>query len=108
MRKNQEKKGILDLIYENRDSVRFIFFFIYSSCVLAYPTTYRNKGIGILIGIPLIYSINILRLVVISFVQIYSPSLFEFFHVYLWQATFIIFVVIIFLLWIEMVVKHGK
>jgi archaeosortase B (VPXXXP-CTERM-specific) len=78
---------------------------VYCACILAYPTTVRNKGLGVAFGIPALYAINILRLVVITFVGLSAPQLFDFVHVYLWQASFIIFVVIIFLLWLKLIVK---
>jgi archaeosortase B (VPXXXP-CTERM-specific) len=74
---------------------------VYCSCVLAYPTTLKNKGLGILCGVPSLYAINILRLVVLVLVGIFHPNMFEFVHVYLWQASFIIFVVVLFLLWLH-------
>ena len=75
---------------------------VYCSCVLAYPTTLKNKGLGIAFGVPLLYAINILRLIVLALVDLYSsPEMFDFVHVYLWQASFIIFVVVIFLLWLH-------
>ena len=74
---------------------------VYCSCVLAYPTSLKKKGIGIAFGIPSLYAINIFRLVILSFVGVSYPGLFEFVHVYLWQATFIIFVVVVFLLWLH-------
>jgi archaeosortase B (VPXXXP-CTERM-specific) len=78
---------------------------VYCACILAYPTTAKNKGLGVAFGIPSLYAINILRLVVITFVGLSAPQLFDFVHVYLWQASFIIFVVILFLLWLKLVVK---
>ncbi len=74
---------------------------VYCSCVLAYPTTLKNKGIGIAFGVPSLYAINILRLFVLVLVGIHHPDMFEFVHVYLWQASFIIFVVVIFLGWLH-------
>ena len=74
---------------------------VYSACVLAYPTTLKNKGLGIAFGVPSLYAINIFRLVVLTLVGISYPGMFEFVHVYLWQASFIIFVVVIFLAWLH-------
>ena len=74
---------------------------VYCSCVLAYPTTLKNKGLGIAFGVPSLYAINILRLFILTLVGIAYPGMFEFVHVYLWQASFIIFVVVIFLLWLH-------
>ena len=78
---------------------------VYCACVLAYPTTLKNKGMGIALGVPSLYAINIFRLIVMALVGSSYPNMFEFVHVYLWQASFIIFVVVIFLLWIRLVVK---
>ena len=74
---------------------------VYSACVLAYPTTLKNKGWGIAFGVPSLYAINILRLIVLALVGVSYPGMFEFVHVYLWQASFIIFVVVVFLLWLH-------
>ena len=74
---------------------------VYSACVLAYPTTLKNKGLGIAFGVPSLYAINIFRLIVLALVGISYPGMFEFVHVYLWQASFIIFVVVIFLAWLH-------
>jgi archaeosortase B (VPXXXP-CTERM-specific) len=78
---------------------------VYSACILAYPTTRKNKGLGIAFGVPALYGINMLRLSILALVGISHPNMFEFVHVYLWQASFIIFVVVIFLLWLRLVVK---
>jgi len=81
---------------------------VYCACVLAYPTTLKNKGIGIAFGVPSLYAINILRLVVLTLVGISAPDMFEFVHVYLWQASFIIFVVVLFLLWLKLNLSLEK
>ena len=78
---------------------------VYCSCVLAYPTTLKNKGLGIAFGVPSLYAINIFRLIVLALVGLSYPGMFEFVHVYLWQASFIIFVVVIFLLWLKLLEK---
>jgi exosortase/archaeosortase family protein len=78
---------------------------VYCSAVLAYPTTAKNKCLGMVFGIPLLYVINIFRLALLVLVGIYYPVMFEFVHVYLWQASFIIFVVVLFVLWLKLVVQ---
>ena len=78
---------------------------VYISCVLAYPTDPKKKIIGIVLGIPCLYAINMVRLVVLAFVGLFSPEIFEFVHTYLWQTIFIIFVIVIWLIWVDRVVK---
>ena len=79
---------------------------VYISCVLAYPTDLKKKTIGIALGIPCLYAINMVRLVVLAFVGLFSsPEIFEFVHTYLWQTIFIVFVIVIWLIWVDRVVK---
>ena len=80
---------------------------VYTSAVLAYPTIWKNKALG-LVGIPILYGLNIIRLSVVAVVGISHPDMFEYVHTYLWQAIFIIFVIGIFLLWINRVVRKAR
>lgn len=84
--------------------------FIYCSCVLAFPTFVKKKLWGILFGLPLIYLINIIRMVFLGFIGMYYPGSFDFFHSYFWQTTFIVIVIFIWLIWISLFVKkkHTK
>jgi len=78
---------------------------VYISCVLAYPADIRKKAIGIVLGIPCLYVINMVRLIILAFVVVLNPGIFEFVHTYLWQTIFIIFVIVIWLIWVDKVVK---
>ena len=79
----------------------------YAACVLAYPATWKKRAIGILFGIPSLFIINITRLVFLAFIGIhYSAEIFDYMHGYLWHVTLIIFVVLVWMFWIEKVV--GK
>ena len=78
---------------------------IYISCVLAYPTKLVKKGEGILLGIPLIFLLNILRMVFLVYIGNHHYDLFEYVHSYLWQGTFIIVVILLWFIWIEKIAK---
>ncbi len=78
---------------------------VYLSCVLAYPADTRKKVIGIALGIPCLYVVNMVRLVILAFVGVSNPRIFEFVHTYLWQTIFIVFVIVIWLVWVDKVVK---
>lgn len=79
---------------------------IYSAAVLAFPTTWAKKGLGLLFGAPLLYLCNVVRIAVLMVVGRYYPSAFDFMHLYLWQATLILFIVSVWMLWIHKVVRH--
>ena len=77
---------------------------VYCSVIFAYPTSLRNKTIG-LIGIPILYALTLVRLISTALVGVFIPSLFDFFHTYLWQVFLIVFVVLLFLIWRDKVVE---
>ncbi len=78
---------------------------IYAACVLAFPTSWRNKGLGLLFGIPAIYAFNILRILCLLLVGRFAYSSFDFFHLYFWQGTLILMITSVWMLWIYLVVR---
>jgi len=87
------------------DECSAIFVFIlFSSFVLAYPTSLKNKAIGLLFGIPSLFAVNTLRLVVVFFAGLWYPDMFEYVHVYFWQTIIIILVFTACLAWLQLVV----
>lgn len=80
---------------------------IFIAAVLAYPAVRREKIIGIAGGIVLLYTLNIARMVFLVAVGNARPDWFNFLHVYFWQATLILMITSVWLLWIVKVVKYG-
>ena len=81
---------------------------IFVAAVLAFPTTWQKRAIGLGMGIPLLYLFNVLRILVLILVGRYWPSIFEFMHIYFWQATLILMITSVWLLWIFKVVRAGE
>ncbi len=82
---------------------------IFFAAVMAYPTQIRRKLLGVMVGIPLMYFVNIFRLSFLAVVGALNAGgkWFEFLHYYVWQAVYIVFVVAVWLAWIEFVV-YGE
>jgi exosortase H (IPTLxxWG-CTERM-specific) len=76
---------------------------LFSSFVVAYPTSLKNKAIGLLFGIPTLVAVNTLRLVVVFIAGMLYPDLFEYIHVYFWQTMIIILVFIACFAWLRLV-----
>ena len=55
---------------------------IYAAAVLAFPTTLVRKGIGIVLGAPLLYAVNVLRIAFLMFAGRFYPATFDFMHLY--------------------------
>jgi archaeosortase B (VPXXXP-CTERM-specific) len=81
---------------------------IFLAAVIAYPSGWRKKVLGAGLGIPLLYLINIVRMVFITAVGNWSPSSFEFMHLYFWQVAMILIIVAVWVLWIEKVVHRER
>jgi len=81
---------------------------IFTAAILAFPARIRHKVIGILFGLPLLYVVNVGRLVCLAVIGATCPlPVFRFAHVYVWQTIFIVFVVLIWFLWITIVTSEG-
>ena len=93
----------IEIIYECT-GVYILLLFV--SFILSYPTTLFKKVNGIILGIPLLYGFNLLRIVILGILEIYSPGLFDFFHLYLWEATFIAFVLLVAYCWITWIAER--
>lgn len=79
---------------------------IFLAAVLAFPASPAKKAIGIALGAPLLYLFNLLRILVLLVVGRHHPELFEFMHLYFWQATLILMITSVWLLWIFRVVRR--
>ncbi len=79
---------------------------IYAACVLAFPTNWRKRSLGLLFGIPAIYAFNVLRILCLLIVGRYAISSFDFFHLYFWQGTLILMITSVWMLWIYLVVRN--
>jgi len=65
--------------------------FLVMSAVLVFPSGLKRKLLGLIFGIGLIYSINLLRICVLYFVIAYQPSWFQLIHTYVAPTLMVIF-----------------
>lgn len=81
---------------------------IFFAAVIAFPTTWRKRLIGNLVGVPIMYGVNVFRLSCLAVVGALDAKgeIFKFVHEYVWQSVYIIFVVAVWLFWIEFVVRR--
>lgn len=83
-------------------------FIVFASFVLAYPSHMKSKSFGLLIGIPALFAANIIRLFVLAWATRWSPEYAPVVHDYVWQIAFLLLLVLMWLAWIELVVKHEN
>lgn len=81
---------------------------IYSVAVVAFPSTWKNKLIGILAGFIVIQVINILRIVGLVYSGLHFQNMFEYFHIYVAQGMMIAVALGVFFLYLHYVKTDGK
>lgn len=78
---------------------------IYFSIIAAYPARISEKLAGLLMGVPAIHLLNLIRMVFVSLILYHKRELFDFFHGYLWQVGFVIFMLLLVIFWMSRIVK---
>ena len=72
---------------------------LFLSAVIAFPALLKEKVVGGVLGTILIYLLNLLRVVLLFLIGVYSPQFFEGTHIYVAQSIFIVMVAIFWLFW---------
>ncbi len=67
--------------------------------VLAYPSTWKMKLLGVATGVPALIVINQGRLVSLCYVGSWYPERLEFFHLIVWQSLIVLASVLLFAFW---------
>lgn len=75
------------------------------SAILAFPSTWREKTIGLALSLPGVQAVNLVRIVSLYYIGLTREELFEQFHLYVWQTGVIILSMAIWLFWAEVLVR---
>jgi exosortase/archaeosortase family protein len=81
---------------------------VFVAFVLVYPSSIKSKGIAVLAGIPFIILANTLRLFTLAWATELFAKYAHLAHDYVWQVAFLILIAVMWLVWIEMVVKREN
>lgn len=76
--------------------------------VLAFPTSWRARLVGLALGVPLVQLINILRLVGLYYVGVFMPAVVEEVHVYVAQTLVILLSTAVLIFWLERVATRVR
>lgn len=74
---------------------------IYLAAVMAFPCPWRNKLLGVLIGIPTVIAFNVLRLVSLCYIYKTYPTVFDTIHTLFMQALMIFITIVIWIVWVS-------
>lgn len=88
----------IDITYKCTSIIQIVFF---SAGVLAYSCKLSKKLLGLLIGIPLIFSINLVRIVSLFLIGVIAFPFFDFAHKVIGEVLMIIVTLLIWLFWLK-------
>jgi exosortase H (IPTLxxWG-CTERM-specific) len=77
-----------------------------AAAVIAYPSSLKLKVLGIALGFVAIQAVNLVRIITLYYMADWTPQIFEFFHLYLWQALIMLDVLVVWLVWLKQVGKE--
>ena len=77
------------------------------AAMLAFPAPWKNKINGLLIGIIAVQGLNVVRIISLFYLGQWNYEVFEWAHLYVWQALIMLDVLIVWLLWVRTLPTSG-
>ncbi len=71
------------------------------AAIFAFPAPFKNKIIGFVIGFFAIQLLNLVRIISLFYLGQWNFAVFEWFHLYLWQALIILDALVVWLIWLR-------
>lgn len=104
----QEVRRFGDSIYAGGQGVNIVSdcsphvpFLIFAAVVLAFPSGWRQRVLGLLFGAIVIHVFNTVRILALIQILLWRPAWFDFAHVYLWQTGTVLVLFATFALWLR-------
>jgi exosortase H (IPTLxxWG-CTERM-specific) len=83
-------------------------FLIFAAVILAFPSSWRRRLVGLLFGAVIIHLFNTVRIITLMWILNWRSNWFDFAHVYLWQTGTILIVFATFALWLRTGMRPAK
>lgn len=74
--------------------------------MIAFPSKWKHRLVGIAIGIAAVQGVNLLRIISLFYLGKWNMTVFEFAHLYLWQALIMLDVLVVWMLWIRWIARQ--
>ena len=71
------------------------------AAILAFTAPWRQRLIGIALGVTTVQVLNILRIISLFYLGQWNKTVFEWAHLYVWQALIMLDVLLVFLVWLR-------
>ena len=71
------------------------------AAMLAFPSPWKHKLAGLVAGIVAVQGLNIIRVISLFYLGQWNRDVFEWAHLYVWQALIMLDVLIVWLIWVR-------
>ena len=78
------------------------------AAMLAFPAPWRYKVLGLVIGVLAVQLLNILRVISLFYLGQWNYDVFEWAHLYVWQALIMLDVLVVWLIWVRRVPRTDE
>ena len=82
------------------EAIQVSAFFVFVILAWPLPVSVRQRMAGWVIGVLLLLTLNLVRLVSLYYTGVYFPSAFEAMHIDVWQPAFIVLALLFWLIWV--------
>lgn len=76
--------------------------------IFAFPSTWMQKALGFIAGFVAVQAVNLLRIISLYYLGQWDMAIFEFAHLYLWQALIMLDVLVVWLFWVGWVGRSAS
>jgi APA family basic amino acid/polyamine antiporter len=83
-------------------------FVAYAALVIAQPLSWRDRLLGIALGVPVLIAFNIGRLVLVAHVSQWMPNQFDLMHDFLFQGLMVLSALVVWLVWMSTVTRRAE
>jgi exosortase H (IPTLxxWG-CTERM-specific) len=77
------------------------------AAMLAFPAPLKNKLVGLTAGIVAVQGLNIVRVISLFYLGQWNFAVFEWAHLYVWQALIMLDVLVVWLVWVRTLPRGG-
>jgi exosortase H (IPTLxxWG-CTERM-specific) len=72
------------------------------AAIIAFPASWKRRLLGVALGVLAVQGLNVVRLISLFYLGQWDLRVFEWAHLYVWQALIMLDVLIVWLLWVRM------
>jgi len=77
------------------------------AAILAFPSPWKHKMVGIGLGFIAIQALNLVRIISLFYLGQWDRTWFEWFHLYLWQALIVLDALAVWLIWLRYLPRRA-